>query len=177
MKTGQDFEEFVRARSTMLLRVAYALVGDHGHAEDILQTALLRTARRWPAARDAPEAYTRQVLLNLTRDRVRWLRRRPRETALADRTGPPDRADVLADRIGDQRTLVQALGGLPAGQRQVIVLRFLEDLSVAETAELLGISQGTVKSYTSRALARLRRVLAEPPVIGNCDVTEVSHAH
>ena len=77
MNTGQEFDDFVRGRSAALLRTAYALTGDRGHAEDLLQTALLRTARRWTAARDAPEAYVRQVLVNLCRDRVRWLQRRP----------------------------------------------------------------------------------------------------
>ena len=79
MRTGQEFDDFVRERSAVLLRTAYALVGDYGHAEDLLQTALLRTARRWTVARDAPEAYARRVLVNLCRDRVRWLRRRPRK--------------------------------------------------------------------------------------------------
>src|SRR6201992_1795846 len=84
MNTGQEFDDFVRGRSAALLRTAYALTGDRGHAEDILQTALMRTARRWAAARDAPEAYARRVLINLSRDRVRWLQRRPRESELSD---------------------------------------------------------------------------------------------
>lgn len=176
MKTGQEFDDFVRARSPRLLRVAYALVGDHGHAEDMLQTALLRTARHWPAARRAPEAYARQVLLNLTRDRRRWLSRRPRETVLAEQGGADRPVDALAEQVGEQQSLIKALAGLPRGQRQVIVLRFLEDLSVVETAELLGVSQGTVKSYTSRALASLRGVLSDPPVTHHCDVSEVFHA-
>ena len=177
MNTGQEFDDFVRGRSAALLRTAYALTGDRGHAEDLLQTALLRTARRWTAARDAPEAYVRQVLVNLCRDRVRWLQRRPREAALPDGADRHGVAGELAEQVGQRRSVIQALMGLPAGQRQVVVLRFLEDLSVAETAELLGISQGTVKSYTSRALASLRVTLTDIAAAGNRGAQEVFHAH
>ena len=103
---------------------------------------------------------------------------------------PADGQSRLAEQVDEQRYLVQALMGLPAGQRQVVVLRFLEDLSVAETAELLGISTGTVKSYTSRALSSLRVNLndnsavsargddpSEPPAALGCDAPEVFHAH
>jgi RNA polymerase sigma-70 factor (sigma-E family) len=177
MRTGQEFDDFVRERSAALLRTAYALVGDHGHAEDMLQTALLRTARRWPAARQAPEAYARQVLVNLCRDRVRWLRRRPPESALAEGAEPPGATSELADQVGERRSVVQALMALPSGQRHVVVLRFLADLSVAETAELLGISQGTVKSYTSRALASLRITLNDLAAAEGPGAPEVFHAH
>ncbi len=177
MKTGLEFEDFVRDRSAVLLRTAYALVGDYGHAEDMLQTALLRTARRWSAARNAPEAYARQVLVNLCRDRVRWLRRRPPESMLSEGAEQHRVVDEVADQIGERRLVIQALRGLPAGQRHVVVLRFLEDLSVAETAELLGISQGTVKSYTSRALSSLRITLNDIAAAGGCGAPEVHHAH
>ncbi len=179
MKAGQEFDDFVRERSAALLRMAYALTGDHGHAEDLLQTALLRTARRWASARNAPEAYARQVLVNLCRDRVRWLRRRPRESALAEAAEPTtvDAMDAVAEQVGQRRSLIQALTDLPMAQRHVVVLRFLEDLSVAETAELLGISQGTVKSYTSRALSSLRVILNDMAVADGCGGPEVHHAH
>jgi RNA polymerase sigma-70 factor (sigma-E family) len=179
MRTGQEFEDFVTERSAALLRTACALVGDYGHAEDLLQTALLRTARHWPAARAAPEAYTRQVLINLCRDRWRWLRRRPQETLLADdRAGPPGLPpDQTAELIGQRQSVLQALAVLPPGQRQVIVLRFLDDLSVAETARLLGISEGTVKSYTARALARLRVTLTDQDEAPDRGAPEVFHAH
>ena len=97
--------------------------------------------------------------MNLCRDRVRWLRRRPRESALADGADLPGATDELAERVGQRCCVIQALAELPAGQRQVVVLRFLADLSVAETAQVLGISTGTVKSYTSRALSALRVAL------------------
>jgi RNA polymerase sigma-70 factor (sigma-E family) len=174
MQVDPTFETFVEGRSTALLRTAYLLTGDRGHAEDLLQTALLRTARRWPRAREAPEAYTRKVLVNLSRDRIRWLFRRPREATM-----PPDPDSLRAvdagyERIAERQVVVRALAELPIRQRQVIVLRFFEDLSVEQTAKLLGFSTGTVKSYTSRALARLRELLAdhhEPFPL------EVSHAH
>jgi RNA polymerase sigma-70 factor (sigma-E family) len=177
MKTGREFEDFVRARSAALLRTAYALVGDYGHAEDMLQTALLRTARRWATARDAPEAYARQVLVNLCRDRVRWLRRRPPESVLAEDAASPGVRDGLAEQVGERRSVIEALSGLSAAQRHVIVLRFLEDLSVADTAALLGISEGTVKSYTARALSSLRATLNDNPAADGCGTPEVFHAH
>ncbi|WP_432982102.1 sigma factor [Dactylosporangium sp. CA-233914] len=79
-RVDPSFDEFVKGSSTGLIRLAYLLTGDRGHAEDLLQTALLRTARHWSRARDAPDAYVRQVLVNLSRDRIRLLFRRPRET-------------------------------------------------------------------------------------------------
>ena len=82
MRADPGFDNFVAAHSTALLRTAYLLTGDRGHAEDLLQTALLRTLRRWPAARDAPAEYVRRVLVNLSRDRIRLLGRRPREAPL-----------------------------------------------------------------------------------------------
>ena len=178
METGPEFDDFVRARSAALLRTAFALVGDYGHAEDMLQTALLRTARHWKQARGAPEAYARRVLVNLCRDRWRWLRRRPPETALTDAPAPSaDSADLTAEQVGEHDTLLRALTRLPTGQRHVIVLRFLEDLSVAQTAELLGISPGTVKSYTARALLALRTHLDDDPGVATSPATEVNHAH
>jgi RNA polymerase sigma-70 factor (sigma-E family) len=171
MRVDPSFEAFVEDRSTALLRTAYLLTGDRGHAEDLLQTALLRMARRWSRAREAPEAYARQVLVNLSRDRIKSLFRRPKEAPL-----PPD-PDILRavdggyEQVTDRRVVLRALGGLPVRQRQVVVLRFFEDLSVEQTAELLGCSTGTVKSYTSRALARLRDLLADYHSL------EVPHAH
>jgi len=161
MRVDPTFEAFVERTSTALLRTAYLLTGDRGHAEDLLQTALLRTARHWSRARDAPEAYARTVLINLSRDRVRRLFRRPREAPL-----PPDpdnlrMVDAGYDQVAERRVVVRALAELPTRQRQVIVLRFFEDLSVEQTAQLLGFSTGTVKSYTSRAIARLRELLAD----------------
>nr|WP_042192195.1 SigE family RNA polymerase sigma factor [Kibdelosporangium sp. MJ126-NF4]CEL18836.1 putative RNA polymerase ECF-subfamily sigma factor [Kibdelosporangium sp. MJ126-NF4]CTQ95361.1 putative RNA polymerase ECF-subfamily sigma factor [Kibdelosporangium sp. MJ126-NF4] len=153
------FEEFVRARSSSLLRTAFLLVGDRGHAEDLLQTTLLRVAWRWSAAREQPEAYARRVLVNLSRDRWRNLSRRAREQNQSDlpQLPSPDSADLVAER----ESLVQALRLLPRRQREVIVFRFFGDLTVADTARVLGCNEGTVKSYTNRALSRLRELLTE----------------
>ena len=173
VRVDPSFAAFVDARSTELLRTAYLLTGDRGHAEDLLQTALLRTARHWARAREAPVAYVRRVLANLSHDHRRSRRRRPPEAPL------PADPDVLAvvdpgvDRIPDRRDVVTALAALPTRQRQVVVLRFFSDLSVEQTAELLGCSTGTVKSYTSRALSRLRDLLAEDV---SAHVLEARHA-
>ncbi len=177
----------MRARSGALLHTAVLLVGDYGHAEDLLQVALLRTARRWRTARAAPDAYVRQALVNLCRDRWRRLQARPREvqllpdssvTATADGPSGPAGPDDPAEQVGRRLLLAQEVGRLPAGQRQVIVLRYFEDLPVAETAELMGISPGTVKSYTARAMAALREVLGEGTEgLGEQCNQEVSNAH
>ncbi|MBM7516659.1 SigE family RNA polymerase sigma factor [Nocardioides nitrophenolicus] len=148
----REFEEFVRTSADGLVRTAYLLCGDAGHAEDLVQVTLLRTARRWRTARRNPRAYARRVLVNLTRDRWRNLARRPREAPLD--------ADVpLLDEDGDHDALITAVRDLPHGQRAVVALRFLDGLSVEETAAALGCSTGTVKSQTHRALASLRRAL------------------
>lgn len=163
MQVDSLFETFVERRSTDLLRTAYLLTGDRGHAEDLLQTALMRTAQHWLRARAAPEAYARQVLVNLSRDRTRRLFRRPREAPMAPEADNLPAADAGYDQLTDRRLIFGALAKLPTRQREVIVLRFFEDLSVEETAQLLGFAPGTVKSYTSRALARLRELLADSP--------------
>src|SRR5213080_1799165 len=82
VRVDPSFDAFVADRSTALLRTAYLLTGDRGYAEDLLQTALLRVFRHWSRAREAPEAYARQVLVNLSRDRLRRMFRRPREIPL-----------------------------------------------------------------------------------------------
>lgn len=156
----RDFEEFVRDCSTPLLRTAYLLVGDRGHAEDLVQTALLRTARRWRQAQGNPRSYARQVVVNLAKDRWRNLGRRPAETPVADFTDQA-RLAVAPDHSSE---LLAATRSLPRGQRAVLVLRFFDGLSVEETAAALGCSAGTVKSQCHKGLARLRAVLDEGAV-------------
>lgn len=158
------FERFVAGSSAWLLRSAYLLTGDRASAEDLLQLTLLRTAGRWEAAQRAPEAYARRVLVNLARDRRRLAVRRVAERPFEDApltslsASVPDHADAVVGRA----EVIAALGRLPARQREVLVLRFYADLSVAETAAATGASEGTVKSYTSRALVRMRELLGEP---------------
>jgi RNA polymerase sigma-70 factor (sigma-E family) len=170
------FEAFVRTQSAALLRTAYLLTGDRGDAEDLLQTALLRSLRHWRAARSAPAAYVRRVLVNLCRDNWRRSAVRPRELPLLPGADAVRPVDGPADQIGQRRDLVSALALLPPAQRAVIVLRFVDDLSVAETAALLGIADGTVKSYTSRAIAAMRESLTDYDDIES-SAAEVHRAH
>jgi RNA polymerase sigma-70 factor (sigma-E family) len=155
-----DFDEFVAARSTGLLRTAYLLTRDHALAEDLLQTALSKAWFAWSRIESDPEPYVRKILVNTF---ASWWRRRWNgEQAYAE---PPEPEPAVDHAAVDQRhDLWDAMGRLPRKQRAVIVLRFVEDLSEAETARLLGIAPGTVKSQTSKALAKLRidPALAEP---------------
>jgi RNA polymerase sigma-70 factor (sigma-E family) len=150
-----DFEDFVRGRSTALLRTAYLLTGDRGHAEDLLQGVLERMARRWPSITDSREAYARRALVNAATNR--WRRRAPVPVELTERhhLSAPDVSVGVAVR--DE--LIRALLSLPARQRAVLVLRYFEDLSEAETARVLECSVGTVKSQASRGLDRLRHLV------------------
>ncbi|MGP3918462.1 SigE family RNA polymerase sigma factor [Nonomuraea sp. 10N515B] len=157
-----DFGAFVAARATSLLRVAYLACGDETEAEDLLQTALERTYKNWDRVRhDSPEPYVRRVIINAAISRAR--RRAilsiipmhsPPETSA--RAGDPDLVHVLMD----------ALRALPPRQRAVIVLRYWEDLSETQTAEVLGCALGTVKSQASKALAKLRSALGRETVEG-----------
>jgi RNA polymerase sigma-70 factor (sigma-E family) len=166
------FEAFVAESSDRLVRTAYLLCGDRGHAEDLVQTALLRTARRWRAARQAPHAYARAVVINLAKDRWRALDRRPAEVALVPAVDLPAASDATSDLL-DRHDLIAAFGQLAEGQRTVLVLRFFEDLSVEDTAAAMKCTTGTVKSQTSRALAALRSLLDTSPT----STRETSNAH
>jgi len=150
-----EFDEFVAAKAHALLRVAYLLAGDQHLAEDHLQEALERVYMRWDQIRDSPESYARKVLVNRSIDYWRWRRRRP-EVPLARETG------VVADRTADvlgRRAVLDALSGLTERQRAIVVLRYLDELPVAEVAALLGCSEGAVQSQTARGLAKLRQSL------------------
>ncbi|WP_407562813.1 SigE family RNA polymerase sigma factor [Streptomyces sp. 184] len=152
------FREFVAARSPALMRTATLLTGGDVHAaEDLLQTALAKAASRWGRL-ESPEAYLRQVLYRQQVSLWRLLRTR-RETTVAelpDVVGE-DPADAAELRIQVRR----ALARLTAHQRAVLVLRYLEDSSEREVADLLGCSVGTVRSTTHRALAKLRKLVPE----------------
>jgi RNA polymerase sigma-70 factor (sigma-E family) len=148
------FREFVVARGGALSRSAYLLTGDHQLAEDLLQTALARTAVHWLRIADSdPEAYVRRAMVNL---RTSWWRKRRYAvevpTAELPAVAVPDGAETVTRRLA----LAAALAKLPPRQRALVVLRFFEDLTEAQAAEALGCSIGTVKSQTHRALARLR---------------------
>ena len=149
------FEEYVAARGAALWRSAWLLTGDAHRAEDLVQAALVTCWRRWDQiARDgAVDGYVRRVLVTTYTDwwRRRWTGEVPTEVL-------PDGAWVGADRaLTDLRhDVLAALATLPRGQRAVVVLRFYDDLTEAATAQTLGISVGTVKSQTARALKALR---------------------
>lgn len=157
MITGRDrpaFDTFVASSSSRLLRTAYLLCGDRGHAEDLVQTALMRTARQWRRARDHPELYARRVVVNLATDRWRERSRRPVEAPLD--------IDLPAREVGsieERDAILRAAHGLSLGQRTVLVLRYFDDLSIEETAAAMGCTTGTVKSQTARALDNLRAAL------------------
>jgi RNA polymerase sigma-70 factor (sigma-E family) len=159
-----EFEAYVARDGGRLLGFALLLVGNYQDAEDLVQTALLRSAGRWAAARQNPPAYTRTVLVNLARDRWRARRHRQPETLVADIARlPAATAHDGAAAVLDRQALLRACRLLPTAQRAVLVLRFWEDRSIEETAAVLGCSSGTVKSNTHRALRRLRTVLGDAP--------------
>lgn len=157
MKAEQEaqFQEFVRARWSHLVRTAYLLTGDAHHAEDLTQTALAKAYRSWRrvARADNPEAYVRRMLVSCNSDRFR-----KRRVAEALTAAPPEVAgrDEGYKGVDERGALVSALAQLPPRQRAVVVMRYWEDLSESEVAEVLGCSVGTVKSQASKGLAKLR---------------------
>ena len=172
--TDAEFSAFAARDGGQLVGFALLLTGNRHDAEDLAQQALVRTAARWRAAREAPARYSRTVLLNLVKDRWRVSQRRT-ETLSADLTGLAPVADA-AETTLDRQLLLRACRLLPLHQRAVLVLRFWEDRSVEETAAVLGCSAGTVKSQTHRALARLRDTLAGVPADPQ-DERRMRHAH
>jgi RNA polymerase sigma-70 factor (sigma-E family) len=148
-----DFRDFVHSRYAELLRIAFLLCGSSHEAEDLVQTALLRMMRRWRHVED-PLPYARRVIVNLY---LNGLRRRTREVISGLLPDRPARSDP--DRVAEQSVLWPALRELPPRTRAVIVLRYWLDLSEWDTASMLGVSVGTVKSTASRGLARLRELV------------------
>ena len=161
MKASEELEftAFVREHGDGLLRYARLLVPDAVEAEDLLQTALLRTSRRWSDGLDTPVAYVRATLVNLAKDgaRRRHLVPHPVEVVEPHRREPDS---DMADAIAARERLDTLLAALPPKQRATVVLRVVEGLSEAETAQLLGCSPGTVKSNLARGLDKVREHLA-----------------
>lgn len=155
MSEPAGFREFVAARSPVLLRAAWLLTGDWFNAQDLVQVALVKTWRRWDSVRrhDDPEAYVRRVMANTynTWWRRRWRNELP-SRELPDRLTARD--EYAETDIRD--AVKEALATLTRRQRTILVLRFFQDLSVAETAEVMDCSVGTVKSTTATALTKLR---------------------
>ncbi len=149
----ESFEEYVAARRTALLRTAYLLTGQHADAEDLVQMALVKAVPHWRRISDDPEPYVRRILAREATNR--WRRRRWREVS----------SDVLPETLNegtdptDREVLRQALMRLSPRQRAVVVLRYFDDLTEQQTAEVLGIGLGTVKSHGRDAMARLRELI------------------
>lgn len=153
MRERPDFTSYVAARSPRLLRTAYLLCRDWGQAEDLLQTTLVKAWGAWRRIGRDPDPYVYRILVNTHSS---WARRRWRGERPTD--APPERTDP-ADAMGaaeDKAMLWAALGNLSHGQRAVVVLRYFDDLFEPQIAAALGCSIGTVKSQTSKALAKLR---------------------
>lgn len=160
MAEPEAFEEFVFARMPALLRTAYLLTGDHHDAEDLVQTALVKSVPHWRRIEGDPEPYVRRVLVH--ENISRWRRRRWREhptEVLPERPMGGAAAESDDGGAADRLALRAALAALAPRQRAVIVLRYYEDLTERETAVLMGVSVGTVKSQARDALVRLRGLL------------------
>lgn len=154
-RSEAEFTEFVNSASLYLTRTAYLLCGNEDTAHDLVQEALVRTYAAWWRVRpEDARAYARRVLVNLNVDRYRRPVAPPTEAR--DRIDPAD-AEI---RVDDRDELRRMLATIAPQQRQVIVLRYFDDLSEAEAAECLGISRGSVKSSCSRGLAALRAAFA-----------------
>lgn len=157
-RTGGEFARFVASSRVGLLRYGYQLTRGKEDAEDLVQEALVRTLGRWESALSNPVAYTRKVMLNLVRDRARERAARPAMLPLNDHDGVIDEATASVDRA----LLVRdALSRLTPSQRAALVLRYHQDLSIEDTAAVMGCSVGTVKSQTFRALKAIRGVLGD----------------
>jgi len=154
---SEEFREFVRERGSPLHQSAYLLCGDWHIAYDLVQETLVKAYRHWPRVQraDNPDAYVRGILLNEARDR--W--RRPEGAVSVARFTAEPTAPDAADDIARRDQLLRALLELPLQQRMTVVLRYLEGMTQGETAQLLGCSEGTVKSQSSRALGTLRKFL------------------
>ena len=156
---SEEFREFARDRAWPLQQTAYLLCGDWHSAQDVVQETLIKAYRHWPRVKRAgnQDAYVRGIMLNEVRDR--W-RRPERAVPVAHFTAEPAVPDA-SDDFARRDRLLQALLELPLQQRMTVVLRYLEDMTQVETAKVLGCSEGTVKSQSSRAIATLRTFLTK----------------
>ncbi len=159
-----DFEAYMLARHSGFLRTAYLLTGDQHTAEDLVQTALAKLYLSWDKVqrRELIDGYVRRIIVNEHNSlwRRAWKRRELSTDTVPERPTGEDRHDE-----GRSAALWEFVQTLPRKQRAVIVLRYYEDLTEAETADILGISIGTVKSQASRALAGMRARVHDNPVL------------
>ena len=154
-----DFESWLVAREPALQRLALLLTGDEHTAQDLVQTSLAKLYLAWDRLddRDNLDAYARRILVN--EHRTAWRRPWRRREVVTD--APPDRPGPAIEYDGGREVVWEFVASLPPRQRAVIVLRYYEQLTEAEIAEVLGVSPGTVKSQASRAIAALRARLPE----------------
>ncbi len=155
----QQFQDFVAARGPALLRTALLLTGSQEASEDLVQSALEKALRHWSRIKveAATEGYVRQIMY---RENVSvWRQRRGREFPMAQIPEPRVADSTLA--VNDWLVMRQALLRLAPRQRTVLVLRYYEDLTEEQVAVAMGVSVGTVKSQTAKALDRLRRIAPE----------------
>jgi RNA polymerase sigma-70 factor (sigma-E family) len=143
-------------------RVGFRILGDRSDAEDVAQETLARAALRWSRLHEKPEGWITRVAANQAIDRYRRRQRQP--------TVPRGPLGIVDERLGERGDLVAALRKLPRRQREIIVMRYVADLSEADVARALGCSVGAVKSQASRGLASLRRHLDGPPETDGDDV-------
>ena len=159
-----DFEEYVRGRGPALYRLAYLLVGHSHDAQDLVQDVLGTVSLRWAKVRrsDNVDAYLRRAICNAAASRWRHRSRRPERLGEVPEAVAPAGIDLaLRDEV-----LSVAASGCRMGQREVLVLRYYEQLTERETAAALGISVGTVKSQANKAAASLRGLIAAEPLLG-----------
>ena len=162
MDDRDSFTEFVRVRRVAMVRLGWALTGDRQLGEDVAQISLDRLWRHWSriAAKGDPWAYAQRIVLSVA---ASWrVRRSSSETPMADVPEGRSPSNGAADDVANRLLVARWLRGLPRGQREVVVLRFVLDLSVDQTAEIMKCAPNTVKSQTSKAIANLRsRTLPE----------------
>lgn len=155
------FRAFALSRRPVLRRTAFLLCGDWHQADDLVQTALVKLYVAWPRVRSSgpPDGYAHRILVRCYLDERRrpWRRESPAEIV--------DHAGTTTSAQEDVLDLRSALARLPRRQRATLLLRFWLDMSVAQTADALGCSEGTVKSQTARALATLRELLGDPALM------------
>lgn len=159
----QEFREFAREQAAPLRRFAYLLCADWHLAEDLVQAALVKMYRAWPRIqrRETVSRYARQTLLRCWLDEKRrpWRRSERRDGEVPEVADPATDLGLHGDRTVDRELVLRAMTELPPRQRAVLVLRFWEERSVAETAAILKCSDGNVKSQQSRGLDKLRTVM------------------
>jgi RNA polymerase sigma-70 factor (sigma-E family) len=168
----EEFAAYMAARQPSLLRTAYLLTGDRHTAEDLVQTSLAKLYLSWDKVqkREHVDGYVRRILVNEHNSlwRRSW-KRREVTTEYVPETAAPH----LEPDDGKGQALWEFVQTLPKRQRAAIVLRYYEELSEAETAAVLGVSVGTVKSQTSRALATMRSRVSDHPTLSRAPEEEL----